>query len=62
MGHLVQRRQGVQSTNPKPAPPTSPEEPMPHVQSNEIFLEVTPISKLYTDDTSSFHVHARSAH
>ena len=60
MGHLVQKRQGVRSTKPKPQPPSSPEEKMPQVRSNKLFLQVTPISKLYTDDTGSFPIHDRS--
>ena len=35
---------------------------MPQVRSNEIFIQVTPISKFYTDDTGRFPVHARSGH
>ena len=62
MGHLVQKRQGVRSTNTNPQPPSSPEEPMPQVQYNELFLQVTPISKFYTDDTGRFPVHACSVH
>ena len=60
MGHLVQKRQGLRSTKPKPQPTSSPEEPMPQVRSNELFLQVTPISKLYTDDTGHFPIHDRS--
>ena len=62
MGHLVQKLQGVRSTKPKTQPPSLPEEPMPQVQSNKLFLQVTPISKLYTDDTSRFPIYARSGH
>ena len=60
MGNFVQKRQVVRSINPKPQPPSSPEEPMPQVQSNELFLQVTLISKLYTDDTGCFPIHARN--
>ena len=60
MGHLVQKRQGVRSTNTNPPPPSSPEEPMRQVQSNELYLQVTPISKRYTDDTGCFPVQACS--
>ena len=35
---------------------------MPQVRSNKIFLQVTPISKLYTDNTGRFSVQARSGH
>ena len=43
-------------------PPTtsSPDEKIPQIRSNELFIQVTPISKLYTDDTGRFPVHARS--
>ena len=33
---------------------------LPQVKSNELHVFVTPISKLYTDDTGRFLVHARS--
>ena len=33
---------------------------LPQVKSNELHVFVTPISKLYTDDTGRFPVHARS--
>ena len=62
MGHLIQKLQGIRSTKPKPPPPSSPEETMPQVQSNEIYLQVMLIIKLYTDDTGCFPVHARSGH
>ena len=57
MGHFVKKRQGVRSTKPNPQPTSSPEEPMPQVQSNELFLQVTLISNLYTDDTGLFPIH-----
>ena len=60
MGHLVQKLQGVRSTKPKPQPPSSPEDPMIQVRSNELFIQVTTISKLYTDDTGRFPIHAHS--
>ena len=70
MGHLIQKRQGIRSTKPKPlqssSPDTpqsvSPEEPLLQVRSNNLFLQVAPISKLYTDDTGCFPVCARSGH
>ena len=70
MGHLVQKRQVLSSTKPNPHQPISPyppqvispEEPLLQVRSNEIFLQVAPISKLYTDDTVRFPVRARSGH
>ena len=60
MGHLVQKHQGVRSTKHKPPTTSSPEEPIPQVRSNEIFLQVTPIIKLYTDDTGRFPIHSHS--
>ena len=60
MGHLVQKRQGVRSTKPK-IPATSLTVPkLPQVRSKELHLQVTPISKLYTDDTGCFPVHVHS--
>ena len=58
MRHLVQKRQGVRSTKPNPPPTSSPEEPIPQVRSNELFIQVTPISKFYTNDTGCFLIHA----
>ena len=61
LGHLVQKRQGVRSTKMKA--PTSLQHQqhiLPQVKSNELHVFVTPISKLYTDDTGHFPVHARS--
>ena len=70
MGHLVQKRQSVRLTKTKPPPPrsydplqaVSPEDPMLQVRSNELFLQVSPISKLYTDNTGIFPVRVRSGH
>ena len=60
LGHIVKKRQGVRSTKIK-APLTSPQEHvLPQVRSNELQIHVTPIIKLYTDDTGRFPVHARS--
>ena len=58
MGHLVQKLQGVRSTKPKPQPTSSPEDPIPQVRSNELFLKFMPISKLYTDDRGRLPIHA----
>ena len=60
MGHLVQKRKGVQSTKPKIPVTSSPVPQLPKVCSNELHLQVTQISKLYTDDTGLFPVHACS--
>ena len=62
MGHFVQKRQGIRSTNPKPQPPISPDDPMPQVRSNELFIQVTSISKLYTGNKGRFPVHSHSGH
>ena len=62
MWHLVQKRQGVRSTKPNTPKTSSPDEPLPQVRSNEIFLQVTPINKLYTDNTGCFPVHTCSGH
>ena len=61
MGNLVQKLQGVRSTKPKTPTTSSPDEPIPRIRSNEIFIQVTPISKLYTDDIGHFPIHACSA-
>jgi hypothetical protein len=62
MGHLAQWRQNIRSTKPKgpaalppPPPPATPETP-----SNDLFICVLPLSKLYTDDTGRFPVKAWS--
>ena len=60
MGHLVQKRQVVRSTKTKPTATSPPEPKLPQVWSNELHIHVTPISKLYTDDTGRFPIHARS--
>ena len=59
LGHLVQKRQGVRSTKMK-APASLQQHILPQVKSNELHMFVTPISKLYTDDTGRFPVHACS--
>ena len=63
--HIVQLRQGVQSTKPKiprrRIPYTSPEEsPLPSTKSKELHMHTVHISKLYTDDTRRFPIKARS--
>ena len=60
MGHLVQKRQGVRSTKTKLTATSSPEPKLPQFRSNELQIQVTPISKLYTDDTGLFPINARS--
>ena len=67
LGHMVQTRQGVRSTKPKPekapAPPADVE-PAPILPadevSRELHIRVRHISKLYTDDTGRFPVTSRS--
>ncbi len=65
MGHLAQQRQNVHSTRPRapraptglPSPVIEPATPMvPY----DLFLNVVPLSKLYTVDTGRFPVRARS--
>ncbi len=62
LGHLSQQRQNVRSTwpCPPPAPTGLPlpaiESPAPELASNEIFVNVFPLSKLYTNDTGYFPV------
>ena len=60
MGHLVQKIQGVRSTKPKIPATSTPNQQLPQVCSNELYIQVTPISKLYTDDTDRFPVHVCS--
>ena len=57
---MSKKRQGVRSTKPKLPATSSPVPKIPQVPSNELHIQVTPISKLYTDDTGRFPVHARS--
>ena len=54
MRHLVQKIQGVRSTKPKLPATSSPVPKIPQVRSNELHIQVTPISKLYTDNTGAF--------
>ena len=69
MGHMVQSRQGVRSTKPKPKKPkkptnakTSSSMPVqpPKEPSTELFIAVHHVSHLYTDDTGRFPVRSRS--
>jgi hypothetical protein len=66
LGHLALQRQNVRLTKPKlptplspPALPTTATSPM-DVPSNQVFIMVYPLSRLYTDDTGCFPVRARS--
>jgi hypothetical protein len=66
LGHLAQQRQNVKSTKIKPIaqqasllhPAISPPEAIS--PSNEVFVQVYPLSKLYTNDTDHFPVRART--
>ena len=52
-GHMAQSRQGTRSTKPKPAakvPLPDISSQLPAKRSNELFVIVESISKLYTDD------------
>jgi hypothetical protein len=66
LGHLAQNCQNVRSTRPQPpwAPTGLPlpaiELPARELASNKIFVNVFPLSKLYTNNTGCFPVRARS--
>ena len=60
LGHLVQKIQGVRYTKMKAPTSSQQHHILPQVKSNELHVFVTPISKLYTDATGRFPVHARS--
>ncbi len=66
LGDLVQQRQNVRSTKPKqptlslsPALPTAAPNPT-DVPSNQVFIKVYPLSRLYTDDAGRFPIKACS--
>ena len=56
MEYLVQKPQGVISTKPNLPTTSSPDQQLCWVWLNELYIHVTPISKLCTDDTGCFHV------
>jgi hypothetical protein len=66
MGHLAQQQQNVWSTKPKTlapnqAPLTPAITPQPStLPSDEVYIHVYPISKLYTDNTGWFPIKAYS--
>jgi hypothetical protein len=65
LGHMAQQHQNVRSTKPKsdPSPALVPLSHPPATvdsPSNQVFIKVHPLSRLYTDDTGSFPVKARS--
>jgi hypothetical protein len=65
LGHLSQQHQNIRSTKPKQPTPLSPTTlptaaPSPKdMPSNQVFIEVYPLSRLYTDDTGPFPIRAR---
>jgi hypothetical protein len=66
LGHLAQQRHNIRSTKPKLPTPPAPLAPFPtapsptEVPSNQVFITVHPLSRLYTDDTGRFPVRACS--
>jgi hypothetical protein len=66
LGHLAQQRQNVTSTKPKcptPLPPTTLPTVAPSpkdMPSDQLFIEVYPLSRLYTEDTGRFPIRACS--
>jgi hypothetical protein len=65
LGHLAQQRQNVRSTKPnRPTPlscttqPTAAPGPE-DMPSNQVFIKVYPLSRLYTDSTGRFPIRAR---
>jgi len=66
LGHLAQQPQNVRSPKPKLPTPPAPPAPLPtapsptDVPSNQVFIMVHPLSRLYTDDTGRFLVRACS--
>ncbi len=65
LGHLAQQHQNVRSTKPKqPTPllltalPTAAHSPK-DMLSNQVFITVYPLSRLYTDNTGCFTIRAR---
>jgi hypothetical protein len=64
LGHLSQQCQNVRSTKPKLPTPLAPLALLPtapshtDVPSNQVFIMVHPLSRLYTDDTGRFPVRA----
>jgi hypothetical protein len=60
LGHLAQQRQNVRSTKskcPTPLPPTTLPTPAPspeNMPSNQVFIKVVLLSRLYTDNTDRF--------
>ena len=67
-GHMTQARQGVRSTNLKTTPykPTRSVSPLssniPATTSNELYVVVDPVSKLYTYEMGRSPIRSRSGH
>ena len=68
MGHMTQTRQVVHSTKRKttPSKPTWSVSPLssniPAKTSNELYVVVEPVRKIYTDDMGRFPIRSRSGH
>ncbi len=66
LGHLAQQPQNVRSPKPKLPTPPAPPAPLPtapsptDVPSNQVFIMVHPLSRLYTDDAGCYLVRACS--
>ena len=58
-GHLTQSRQGIRSTKPKPTPDLDPVPRKQTTKTQELFIRIEPISKLYTDDMGRFLIRSR---
>ena len=65
---MTQTRQGVHSTKRKVTPSNPTREvsqissDIPATKSNELFVVVEPVSKLYSDDMGQFPIRSRSGH
>jgi hypothetical protein len=65
LGHMAQQHQNVRSTKPKSDPslalvPLSQPPATVDSPSNQVFIKVHPLSRLYTEDAGHFLVKARS--
>jgi hypothetical protein len=65
LGYLAQQSQNIRSTKPKRPTPLSPTtlptaSPSPEdMSSNQVFIKVYPLSRLYTDNMGCFPIRAR---
>ena len=57
---LSKNYKGSDPLNPNPQQQVHLTIQSPRILSNELFIQVTPISKVYTDDTGRFPIHAHS--